>query len=69
MFANRCTALVDACTLVSALRRDLLLTLAEAEFFRVRWSKRILDETGAALDKIFAERGVRGRVREGCSIG
>ena len=34
MFANRYTALVDACTLVSAPRRDLLLTLAEAEFFR-----------------------------------
>ncbi|QOV96510.1 PIN domain-containing protein [Novosphingobium sp. ES2-1] len=57
MFANRYTALVDACTLVSAPRRDLLLTLAEAEFFRVRWSQQILDETGAALDKIFAERG------------
>jgi predicted nucleic acid-binding protein len=57
MFANRYTALVDACTLVSAPRRDLLLTLAEAEFFRVRWSQRILDETRAALDKIFAERG------------
>lgn len=57
MFANRYTALVDACTLVSAPRRDLLLTLAEAEFFRVRWSQRILDETRMALDKIFAERG------------
>ena len=57
MFANRYTALVDACTLVSAPRRDLLLTLAEAEFFRVRWSRRILDETSAALNKIFAERG------------
>lgn len=57
MFANRYTALVDACTLVSAPRRDLLLTLAEAEFFRGRWSQRILDETRAALDKIFGERG------------
>jgi hypothetical protein len=36
MFANRYTALIDACVLVSAPRRDLLLTLAEAEFFRVR---------------------------------
>lgn len=58
MFANRYTALVDACTLVSAPRRDLLLTLAEAGFFRVRWSQRILDETRTALDKIFAERGL-----------
>lgn len=58
MFANRYTALVDACTLVSAPRRDLLLTLAEAEFFRVRWSQRILDETRSALNKIFAERKI-----------
>lgn len=58
MFANRYTALVDACTLVSAPRRDLLLTLAEAEFFRVRWSQRILDETQNALGRIFAERGI-----------
>lgn len=58
MFANRYTALVDACTLVSALRRDLLLTLADAEFFRVRWSQRILDETRSALDKIFTERKI-----------
>lgn len=58
MFANRYTALVDACTLVSAPRRDLLLTLAEAEFFRVRWSQRILNETRNALGRIFAERGI-----------
>jgi len=57
MFANRYTALVDACSLVSAPRRDLLLSLAEAEFFRVRWSARILDETKAALQKILTERG------------
>lgn len=58
MFANRYTALVDACTLVSAPRRDLLLTVAGAEFFRVRWSQRILDETQNALGRIFAERGI-----------
>lgn len=57
MFANRYTALVDACSLVSAPRRDLLLSLAEAEFFRVRWSARILDETKTALQKILTERG------------
>lgn len=38
MFANRYTALIDACTLADVFRRNLLLTLAEAEFFRVRWS-------------------------------
>lgn len=30
MFASRFTAFVDACALASALRRNLLLTLAEA---------------------------------------
>lgn len=57
MFANRYTALIDACVLVSAPRRDLLLTLAEAEFFRVRWSRNIISETQSALRNIFAERG------------
>ncbi len=56
MFANRYTALIDACSLVSAPKRDLLLTLAEAEFFRVRWSEKILEETNAALIKIFNQR-------------
>ena len=58
MFANRYTALIDACVLVSAPRRDLLLTLAEAEFFRVRWSRRILQQTQHALRKVLAERGL-----------
>lgn len=58
MFANRYTALIDACVLVSVPRRDLLLTLAEAEFFRVRWSGNIISETQSALRNIFAERGV-----------
>lgn len=58
MFANRFTALVDACTLVSPLKRNLLLSLAEAGFFRLRWSGRILDETEAAVEKILSGRGV-----------
>lgn len=57
MFANRFTALVDACSLVSAPRRDLLLTLAEAEFFRLRWSAEILDETERAIARLHAARG------------
>jgi hypothetical protein len=32
LFANRFTALVDACTLTNTLKRNLLLTLAEAGF-------------------------------------
>ncbi|MBY8828524.1 PIN domain-containing protein [Hephaestia mangrovi] len=57
MFANRYTALLDACALVGVLKRNLLLTLAEAEFFRVRWSAQVLDETERALAGIFATRG------------
>lgn len=57
MFANRFTALVDACSLVGALKRNLILTLAEADFFRLRWSATILDEVERALAGMFAERG------------
>lgn len=57
MFANRYTALVDASSLAGALRRNLLLTLAEAEFFRVRWSRDIMDETQAAIEKILRDKG------------
>jgi predicted nucleic acid-binding protein len=57
MFANRYTALIDACSLADSLRRDLLLTLAEAEFFRVRWSNPILAETERAIARIAASRG------------
>lgn len=58
MFANRYTAFIDACTLVSVWRRNLLLTLAEAEFFRVRWSVRVLDETERAIARLLDERGL-----------
>lgn len=57
MFANRYTALVDACSLADALRRNLLLTLAEAEFFRLRWSENILSETERAIAEIAAAKG------------
>lgn len=52
MFANRYTAFIDACTLASAYKRNLLLSLAEAEFFRVRWSAEVLEETAAAIAKL-----------------
>jgi len=58
MFANRYTALVDACSLASVMRRNLLLSLAEAEFFRLRWSERILDETQAAIDTMAERKGL-----------
>lgn len=58
MFANRFTALVDACALTGALKRNLLLSLAEAEFFRVRWSAQILHETEAAIREVLTGKGV-----------
>ena len=58
MFANRYTALIDACSLAGSLNRNFLLTLAEAEFFRVRWSEPILDETERALVKMFTKRAI-----------
>lgn len=57
MFANRFTAFIDACTLADTLRRNLLLTLAEAEFYRLRWSSAVLDETEAAIRKILEGKG------------
>lgn len=62
MFANRFTALIDACVLAGTLKRNLLLTLAEAEFFRLRWSKQILDETEAAITKILTARDMEDAV-------
>lgn len=50
--------LVDACVLVNPLKRNLLLTLAEAEFFRVRWSDRILGEAEQAIAKMISDRGL-----------
>lgn len=58
MFANRYTALVDACSQVGTLRRNFLLTLAEAEFFRLRWSAEILDETQRAVEAIMTGKGI-----------
>ena len=48
-YADRFTALLDACVLGGALRRNMLLSLAEAGLFRPRWSARILDETQKAI--------------------
>ncbi|GGF30982.1 hypothetical protein GCM10011611_41360 [Aliidongia dinghuensis] len=34
-----------------------MLTLAEAGFFRLRWSKEVLDETERAIAALFADKG------------
>ncbi|KXJ57982.1 MAG: hypothetical protein AXW12_19365 [Thalassospira sp. Nap_22] len=46
------TALLDACVLAGVFKRNLLLSLAEAELFRPRWSPVILDEMERAITKI-----------------
>ena len=58
MFANRFTVLVDASSLFSPLTRNLLLSLAEGEFFRLRWSARILEEVERAIAQRLTERDV-----------
>ena len=47
--STRYTALLDACVLGGALRRNMLLSLAEAYLFNPKWSLRILDETQKAI--------------------
>ncbi len=56
MFANRFTAIIDACVLCSPLKRNLILSLAEAELFRVRWSEEILDETEKAIEILLVDK-------------
>lgn len=58
MFANRFTVFLDACTLAGALKRNLLLSLAEAEFFRLRWSGEVLSEAERAIEQILRDKGV-----------
>lgn len=57
MFANRYTAFVDSCSLAGVLQRNLMLTLAESEFFRLRWSSRVLDDAEKAISRIHEKRG------------
>lgn len=55
MFANRFVVVVDTCSLFGALSRNTLLSLGEAELFRLRWSTKILDELEEALERQFAK--------------
>lgn len=58
MFANRFTAVVAARCLAGTLKRNLLLSLAEADFFRLRWSATILDEAQKAIRRILEGKGI-----------
>jgi hypothetical protein len=57
MFANRFTALLDACVLYGPLKRNVLLSLAEADFYRVRWSASIMSEVVAAVARRLGDHG------------
>lgn len=57
MYANRFTAVLDACVLAPALTRNVLLSLAREEMYRPRWSDQILDETERAIVSILTNRG------------
>ena len=46
---NRYAAIIDACVLGGGLKRNIILSLAEAGLFRPYWSARILDATEKAI--------------------
>jgi hypothetical protein len=48
---------IDACVLVSAIRRHLLISLADQGQLYPRWSPRVLMETGHAHARIVSENG------------
>lgn len=50
--ADRFTVVLDSNVLVGALTRNVLLSLAEAGFFRPRWTTDILDEFERAFDRL-----------------
>lgn len=49
---DRPAVFLDACVLASAVRRHLVLALADAGFFYPRWSEKVLFETGHAHARI-----------------
>lgn len=60
---NRCAAIIDACVLGGGLKRNIILSLAEAGLFRPYWSARILDETEKAILAISKGTADPGRQR------
>ncbi|MFT9263247.1 MAG: PIN domain-containing protein [Zymomonas mobilis subsp. pomaceae] len=57
MSIHRFTVFIDACSLASPLKRNLILSLAEANLFRLRWSAPVLDETQRAIEQILKQNG------------
>lgn len=62
--SRKFTALLDACVLGGALRRNMLLSLAEVDLFRPRWTLRILEETEKAIFAITNGQNDGSRPRE-----
>ncbi len=61
--ADRFTVVLDANVLVGALSRNMLLSLAEAGFFRPRWSEHIQDEFERAFDRLYQDKDLSARQR------
>lgn len=65
---DRFTAVLDACVLAGALRRNMLLSLAEAGLFRPRWSIRILGEAQEAIARITKGKSEGAKQRKAIEI-
>lgn len=61
---DRFAVILDACVLVGALRRDILLSLALEGLFRPSWTVRILDETQKGIKTYTKSHDVSIRQRE-----
>lgn len=55
MRANRFTVIIDACVLHSVIKRNIILSLAEAGLFRPRWNETILNEFEISLSRRFGD--------------
>lgn len=53
---DRFTALADACVLASALKCNFVLSLARADYFRLRWSNEIMDEVERTVAKLIKRK-------------
>lgn len=53
---DRFTALADANVLASALKRNMLLSFAEREIYRLRWSATIMAETERTIVKLLKRK-------------